>query len=52
LRSLRTGIVGSGQTLEEVEGQIRAAREDPNEAVFERVPAADDAVFPGGAALR
>lgn len=35
-------IIASGTTLEEADERVRAAGEDPNEAVFERMPGPDD----------
>ena len=47
-----TRIVASGETLDLVEEQVKAAGEDPNEVVLERVPGVDEDVHLGGEAIR
>lgn len=45
-------IVASASTFEEVEELVRAAGEDPNQVVFERVPGPDDDVYLGSEEFR
>jgi len=45
-------IVGSGATLELADQQVRAAGEDPNDVVFERVPGPDDDICLGSEEFR
>lgn len=42
-----TCIIASGPSLEEADRQVRAAGEDPNHAVFERVPGPEDDICLG-----
>ena len=44
-------IVGGGATLELADQQVRAAGENCNEVVFERVPALDDDIYLGSEEL-
>jgi len=47
-----TRIVASGKTLDQVNQQVVAAGEDPNEVVLERVPAPEDDVCLGSEEFR
>jgi len=44
--------MASGPTLEQADEQVRAAGEDPNEVIFERVPGPDDDICLGSEEFR
>ena len=47
-----THIVASGSTFGQADQQVRAAGEDPNAVVFERVPGPDDDICFGSEEFR
>jgi hypothetical protein len=47
-----TRIIASGLTLAEADEHVRAAGEDPNEVVFERVPGPEDDICLGSEEFR
>ncbi len=47
-----TRIIASGPTLDQADEQVRAAGEDPNEVIFERVPGPDDDICLGSEEFR
>ncbi len=47
-----THIVASGETLGQTDELVRAAGEDPNQAVFERVPGPDEDIYLGSEEFR